>query len=178
MPVSILRFREGVVLPTRVYLDTNFLFHSRDHESPKYQAASRCLSELIRQQVELNISALVVDELWWGRFKLSYRLLTGKELTGHKYKHNIEVWQWNWPSVRRFTDEILGWERLNILESASSVELVLSARDLIDANPLAPRDAFHLAVVLRHGIPAFVTADPDFDAVRLPEGRSLTIVKF
>lgn len=178
MPVSLVRFRQGVVLPTRVYLDTNLILHSRDIESRKYRAASLCLGELIDQQVELNVSTLVFDELWWGLFKQSYRSLMSLELTAQEYKQNSEIWEWNWPTIRRITDEILDWRGLNILESASSAELVHSARDLIDANPLAPRDAFHLAVVLRHGIPAFVTADSDFDAVRLPEGRSLTIVKF
>lgn len=52
------------------------------------------------------------------------------------------------------------------------------AEGLIDANPLAPRDAFHLAFVLNHGIPALVTGDADFDAVRLPEGRNLAVVRF
>ena len=177
MPVSVLRFRPGIVLPPRVYLDTNFLLHSRDPLSRKYRSASLCLRELLQQRVELNVSALVFDELWWGLFKLSYRLLTGQELTGQEYKHNVEVWQWNWPRLRRITDEILEWGGINVLES-SSVELVRDASGLIDANPLAPRDAFHLTFVMRYGIPALVTADSDFDAVQLPEERHLTIVKF
>jgi predicted nucleic acid-binding protein len=48
----------------------------------------------------------------------------------------------------------------------------------MDANPLAPRDAFHLAVVLQHEIPSLVTADRDFRDLRLPEDRGLTIVTF
>lgn len=57
-------------------------------------------------------------------------------------------------------------------------ELIRDAVALIDANPLAPRDAFHLAITLRHRIPAFVTADSDFDRLQLPAGRNLTIVRF
>ena len=88
MPVSVLRFRPGLVLPPRVYLDTNFLLDARDELSPKYQPASLCLRELLQQRAELNVSALVFDELWWGLFKLSYRLLTGQELTGRMRSSN------------------------------------------------------------------------------------------
>ena len=58
------------------------------------------------------------------------------------------------------------------------MDLVRAAGGLMDANALAPRDAFHLAFVMRYDIPALVTADRDFDAVQLPGGRNLTIVKF
>lgn len=80
--------------------------------------------------------------------------------------------------MREITDEILAWGRLRVLEPTSADELVRVAEGLIDANPLAPRDAFHLAFVLSHGIPALVTGDADFDAVQLPEGRNLTVVRF
>lgn len=178
MRPSILRFRPGVDLPGRAYLDTNLLIRARDQLSRKYAAASACLAELIRQDVELNVSALVFDELWWGLFKLSYRLLTGRELTAQEYQHHAEIWKTNWPVIRRISDEILGWGRVNVLESAGPVGLVRDAAALIDANPLAPRDAFHLAITLQHGIPSVVTADRAFDNVQLPEGRNLTIVKF
>ena len=133
---------------------------------------------MILQGVELNVSSLVFDELWWGLFKSSYRLLTGLELTGGEYKHNVEIWRANWPIVRRITDEILGWGRLNVLETAPAVEIVRQAMDLVDRNPLAPRDAFHLAIVLHHRIPGLVTADRDFDRVDLPGGTRLTIIRF
>lgn len=109
MAPSVLRFRPGVTLPRRAYLDVNFLIHARDQSSRKYLSASGCLRELIIQRVELSVSALVFDELWWALFKMSYRLLTGRELTGREYKHNIEIWKANWPMVRRITDESLPW---------------------------------------------------------------------
>ena len=178
VPVSILRFRPGLVVPDRVYLDTNVLLHARDQGSSRYRTASLCLRELIQQRVELSISALVVDELWWALFKLSYRLLTGQELTSQEYKHHVEIWRNNWPTVRRITDEILAWKGLTILDSTSATDLVREAAALIDMNPLGPRDAFHLALVLRHSIPGIVTADRDFDHVQqIPAGKHVTIVK-
>ena len=178
MPTTVVHFRAGVDLPDHAYLDTNFLFHSLDQASPKYRSASLCFRELVQRQIELSVSALVFDELWWGLFRVSHRLLTGRELTGREYKDDPEIWRWAWPRVREITEEILNWPRLRILESASSRELVRGARDLMNVNPLAPRDAFHLAAVLSHGIPALVTADSDFDSVQLPGGQQLTIVKF
>jgi predicted nucleic acid-binding protein len=118
-----------------------------------------------------------LDELWWGLFKSSYRLLTGSELTGAEYKYNVDIWRANWPVVRRIADEILGWERLRVVESVPAVEVVREAMDLIDRSPVAPRDAFHLALTLRHQIPALVTADRDFERIDLPRGSELTIVR-
>jgi len=164
-------------LPPGAYLDTNLLLHVRDETSSKYQSARACLAELLAQRAELHVSALVFDELWWGLFRLSYRLLTGRPLTGDEYKANIELWKANWLTVRRITAEVLALPGLNVLESASSAALVRDAMALIDANPLAPRDAFHLAITLRHQVPAFVTADSDFDHLRLPGGQDLTIVR-
>lgn len=165
-------------MPPRAYLDANLFLHARDPLSSRYRSASLCLRELIQQGVELNVSPLVFDELWWGLFKLSYRLLTGQALIAQDYKHHVSIWRTNWPTVRRITDEILNWQRLTILESTPPQGVVNDAKHLIDANPLAPRDAFHLATLMRHGIPALVTADSDFDAVRLPDSRSLTVIKF
>jgi predicted nucleic acid-binding protein len=69
------------------------------------------------------------------------------------------------------------WGGLNVLDATPAEAIIRDAADLIDTNPLAPRDAFHLAVLLRHRVPALVTADSDFDAVQLPQGRDLTVVK-
>ncbi len=177
MVPSIVRFRAGLTLPARAYLDVNFLLHARDQSSPRYRTASACLRDRIVQDIELNVSALVFDELWWALFKSSYRLLTGFELTGAEYKHNLDIWRANWPIVRRIADEILGWRRLIVLETGPAVEIVRHAMDLIDRSPLAPRDAFHLALTLRHQIPTFITADSDFDRIDLPRGSELTIVR-
>lgn len=165
-------------MPRRAYLDTNLLVDTRDFLSPKHHSASICFAELIDQQVELNVSALVFDELWWGLFKVSYRQLTGRKLTGGEYKAHVDIWRDNWPAVRRITTEILDAPRLKVLEGAPTTELIRDASALIDANSLAPRDAFHLAITLRHRIPAFVTADSDFDRLQLPAGGNLTIVRF
>jgi hypothetical protein len=119
VPPSILRFRPGVTLPRRAYLDTNLFLHARDQESRKYWSARACLRALTAQNVELNVSALVFDELWWAQFRASYRLLTGHELTGREYKHHVAVWRDNWPVMRRITTELLAWERLKFVDATS-----------------------------------------------------------
>jgi predicted nucleic acid-binding protein len=97
-----------MALPRRAYLDTNLFVHARNGESPRYHPARRCLQQLIFQEVKLNVSALVFDELWWARFRLSYRQLTGLRLTSDDYKNHIEVWRHHWPAVRQINAEILG----------------------------------------------------------------------
>lgn len=178
MPISLLQFRPGSILPPRAYLDTNLLLHARDESSSKYHSAARCLRELIEQKIELNVSALVIDELWWGLFRTAYRLTRNRELTSREYKGDRSIWRDNWPRIRTITTEILEWDRIRMLHSASTIDLVNEATGLMTMNSLGPRDAFHLATTLHHGLPSFVTGDGDFDDVRLPDGRHLTIVKF
>lgn len=175
MPPVIVRFRQGITLPQRAYLDTNFIIYARDRASVRYHSASGCLAELIRQGTELNVSALMFDELWWQYFKKSYNLATGKDLTPQEFKKDSTIWRTNWPRIRQITDEIRRWARVN--ELPYPVSLVGQAAVLIDTNPLAPRDAFHLALALHHAIPAFITADSDFDTVQLPQGANLSIIK-
>jgi predicted nucleic acid-binding protein len=160
------------------YLDTNLLLFARDQLSPKYRSASTCLAELIRGGAELYVSQLVFDEMWWQLFRASFRLAWNRELTGNDYKRDTSIWRDNWPRIRQITNEILEWQGIRTLASTSSVDLVKDAAALLDENALSPRDAFHLALVLRHSIASLVTADPDFDRVTLPRGKSLTIIRF
>ena len=80
--------------------------------------------------------------------------------------------------ARSITEDLLDWPRLRVLDSPASGTLLNDVMALLDANPLAPRDAFHLALALHHDIESFVTADPDFDDLVLPAGRSVTVVRF
>lgn len=176
MPPSVLRFNPGIALPPRAYLDTNLIVNARDRLSSKYRAASTCLAEMLRQGVELNVSALVFDELWWFYFRESYRLATGRTLTAKDYKLDPTIWQGSWPRIKQITGEIRAWGRFN--EVPAPTKIVVEAAALMDMNPLAPRDAFHLAIALHHSIPSLVTGDSDFDNVQVPPGKSITIVKF
>jgi predicted nucleic acid-binding protein len=133
---------------------------------------------LIRQKVELNVSALVFDELWWLLFRKCHEQAVGQSLTNEAYKQNPNVWRNCWPRIRQITHDIRGWGRINELPYMSPGDLVTGAVGLMDNNHLSPRDAFHLAVTLHHGIPSFVTNDRDFDNVQLPAGVNLTIIKF
>ena len=175
MPPTILPFATGVVLPPRAYLDTNFIVHARDNASRKYNAASNCLAELLRQGVQLNVSALMFDELWWAYLKKSFQLMTGTELTPARYKAQPGIVQTHWPAVQAVMGVIRGWGGLN--ELPTPVGMVALAEALMQTNSLLPRDAFHLALALHHGIESLVTADSDFDNVQIPVGTALTLVK-
>ena len=178
MPPTAVRFRPGLVVPRSVYLDTNLFLHARDRDSVKYQAASHCLTELIRQDAELYTSTLVFDELWWALLRTSYRIATGRTLTASIYKRDPEIWRQSWPRIRQITAEIIAWPRLHILDLRSGPTIVENAASLIDMSPLAPRDAFHLAIALSHDILSLVTADPDYDLVALPRDARLTVIRF
>jgi predicted nucleic acid-binding protein len=180
MPASVLviRFGSGIVLPARAYLDTNLLVHARDRRSFKYRVAGACLAELFSQGVELHISPLVFDELWWAFFKKSYELKTRQPWNPRIYKDDLSIWQKAWPDIKRISDELLASERFKILTPAVNQDLVVEATELMTLNHLAPRDAFHLAITLHHDIQSFITCDRDFDVLRVPTGKDLTVIKF
>ena len=46
-----------------------------------------------------------------------------------------------------------------------TVDIPLRALDLMEKHHLKPRDAFHLAVMRKHGIKRIVTTDVDFDNI-------------
>lgn len=177
MPLVVTQFapRVAVSFPPRAYLDTNFIVTARDAAAFKYQAASACLGELIVQNVQLNLSALVFDELWWAYLRKSFNLLTGSDLTPQKYKASPAIIRPHWQPVQVVMGIIRGWGGFNELPTPPGV--VDLAEALMDTNNLLPRDAFHLALVLHHGIESFVTLDSDFDNVQLPAGANLTLIK-
>ncbi len=103
MPISVLRFRPGLLIPPSAYLDTNLLLFARDQLSPKYRSASTCLAELIRGGAELYVSQLVFDEMWWQLFRASFRLAWNRELTGNDYKRDTSIWRDNWTRIRQIS---------------------------------------------------------------------------
>ncbi|MBI2206784.1 MAG: type II toxin-antitoxin system VapC family toxin [Candidatus Rokubacteria bacterium] len=178
MPAPVIRFTSGTAFPSSVYLDTNLLLYARDVLSTKYRIASTCLAALIRQRSELNLSALVIDEFWWGLLRASHRALSGRELTAQEYKRDKSIWRETWPRIDEITTELLRWARVRLVTAASASDLTAEARTLMRTNPLAPRDAFHLAMALQNNLRAFVTADADFEGLELPAGREIAIIKF
>lgn len=129
MPLTILKFAAGVILPPRAYLDTNLIIDARNSAARKYIAASTCLAELLRQGVQLNISALVFDELWWAYLRISFRLLTGMELTQAMYKANPRIVRDHWPTVRAVMVAIRAWNGVN--ELPTPVGIVAQAEALM-----------------------------------------------
>lgn len=175
---TILRFSPGLALPPSLYLDANFLVDTHDRRSRRYSQASYCFGELLRRGAALHVSALVIDELWWATFRVLYRNANGSELRPQEYKSNASVWRTYWPQVRAISERIMRSSTINHLPYTSPAQLVTEATQLMDINALAPRDAFHLAVVLHHSIPAMVTGDTDFDSVALPSNAALSLVKY
>src|SRR6266571_8392630 len=172
-----MRFTQSTQFPDRVYLDANVLANARDVLSRKHLLASSCLTKLAAQRCRLCISPLVIDELWWALFRVSYRQTWGRELTADEYKKDAEIWRDHWPAIRRISGEILSWERVVVLEHAVAADIVRLATELISLNHLGPRDAFHLSVALNNAVPAFVTGDSDFDGVELPPDLNLILVR-
>ena len=66
MPIHVVKYTSGITVNSPVYLDSNFLISCLITTRSKCIAAKLLLSELLDQLVEIYISTLVIDEVWWG----------------------------------------------------------------------------------------------------------------
>ncbi len=174
--VAVVRFNTTVrlALPPRIYLDTNVLVHARDRSATKYTAASHLLAEITQQGRQPCLSSLVFDEFWWIYLNALHKRGRGAPFDAQVYKRDASISQAYWPTIEQATRDILAWPNVQVLDSPAN--LPQQASHLMSTNHLAPRDAFHAALVLHHAIPCFATTDGDFDRLQIPAG-ALTILR-
>ena len=79
-------------LPSKVYLDANFLFHCRIASGKFYKVANALLSAfMIKRGCTLNVSTLALDEVW----KKTPDVVAGRRVINNKHD-----WATNMPHFR------------------------------------------------------------------------------
>ena len=169
--------RAGIAaLPARAYLDANFLVtaHFGLFKTPYL------LAELQAHPTQLYISSLAIDEAWWALLREWLRRDRNVRLTGHYLKTHRDLLCIYHPELERFTNEVMAWSNVVFVAvhrpraSSTTVRaLIRQSLDLLNSEQLAPRDAFHLAILRGLGIADVVTEDRDFDSV-----DGLTLYRF
>jgi len=136
----------------KVYLDSNFLlsYWIKDHKY--YDDARKKFFELIEKELEIFISPLVLDEVW---YKMS-------KLLRDKVSYNKQF--------RDYYDKFK--EMMNYIEERNLVKLIQFKSNLVFGCREAlenikefnfkTHDAFHLAMMKDNEIYAIVTKDSDF----------------
>jgi len=172
LPISKVTFQKGIGITFvgSVYLDSNVLSYARDRKSQKYQEASTIIGELLAQQVNIFISDLVIDEVWWTLLRAWYKADTRNKLRADKIKKDPTILPRYYVGLIDNTNKIFNLPHLNILPFSSlPKDRIIRALDLITSyNNLMPRDSFHLALVNLYNVEGFVTSDNDFDNLSIP----------
>jgi predicted nucleic acid-binding protein len=178
MAVTLVNYAPGMTFVNSVYLDTNLLVSARDRKSQRYNSAAILLGDLFSNGVNLFITNLVIDEYIWALLKAYYRRDNKKELSPNIIKANPQVLlQYHW-RIASGVKKILNFRRLTVASNlVPSKEIIVKAINLMRTQLLSPRDAFHLAFIIKLNIDGIVTSNGDFDNLNIRR-KNLTIYKY
>ena len=176
MACKVKPFTKGMIFPSSAYLDANFIISTLDVTQSRPVYAHEAFAELLSQGVEILLSSLVIDEVWWGllcdlneqvgRGRLTSKKIRSdpKSLIGQHIAALERAWNAirQWPQVRWVPDI---W--------VPSDEQVEGAFQLMSKYNLGPRDSFHLYLAMQASAGCFITEDEDFDRL---DGTDIEIV--
>ena len=179
MSLAIVPFRHRVRFVAPVYLDANFLVAIYFRGHVRYRRARHYLFELFRQRTPMLISALTIDEAWWGLLGEWYEYdHPDSRFSARVLKRNPAILSAYTVRLWHFTDTILRWRYVTWLPNTTMnvPTFIERARNSLIQHQLAPRDAFHLATIEMKSAAGLITCDSDFDRLVLP--FDLTLYKF
>jgi len=179
MPIQVVTYTSGTTIVSLVYFVLNLLFYSLFTKRVNFLKARNLLSELFAQQVEIFISILMVDEVWWGLLGEWYYADTTTRITTKKIKNNPSILSTYHHRFQGITSNMLSWANTTFLptdtiRARSTIQCALS---FLTQESVRPRDSFHLALATLSNAAGFITSDSDFDNITL-SGKNLTIYKY
>lgn len=178
MPIDIVSYSEDTHYVNSVYVDSNLIINCRNRKADKYNEAVMLLGSLICQHINLYISNLVIDEVWWILLKAWYRQRTGENLYQNILKKNPSIVKDYSSLLEKVTTKILRFPNIYIIENIQNgKDFIRDVLSIFTAEQFGPRDSFHLGLVIAHNIQGFVTCDGDFDNLNLPN-YNLTVYKY
>jgi predicted nucleic acid-binding protein len=179
---------QGLNIDEPVYMDANILVGSLISKHPLYGKCVNVLGELLADKVEIMLSMVTVDESIWIIAKLAYCDIYNQPWSSH---WNAGIYKKQRERIFRTRDSWINSVKVAIEDwtnAGARIDVVPKTRDLfedvLDLIPvymkevkLTPADAIHLAIAQKHAR-SFLTADSDFDEVRLnPPVGDLVVVR-
>jgi len=166
MALVVKPFVKGRIFPSPAYLDANFIISTLDVTQSRPVHAHEAFAELLSQEVEILLSSLVMDEVWWGLLcDLNEQAGRGRP-TSKKIRGDPEgmIGQ-HITALERAWNAIQQWPRVKWVPDIwiPSNEQVETAFQLMSEYNLGPRDSFHLYLAIEASAGCFVTEDEDFD---------------
>jgi predicted nucleic acid-binding protein len=152
----ILRFTDN--LPKALYLDSSVILNAVLSGGRFHNECASFLRRIRDEDIRCATASLSFDGIWYVLIKNKVEHLTGKSLI-KSYKSNPDSILSARDEVERITFDLLimGLEILTV-----DLDAMLDAKDFLWIYKLLPRDSVHLALLLKHGIKAIATTNPDF----------------
>jgi len=178
LPIDIVSYSEDTHYLNSVYVDSNLIINCRNRKADKYNEAVMLLGSLICQNINLYISNLVIDEVWWILLRAWYQQRTGRKLNQKILKQNPSIVQYYSSLLEVVTTKILRFPNIYIVENIQNgKDFIHDVLSIFVVEQLGPRDSFHLGLTIAHNIQGFATCDEDFDNLNLPN-YNLTVYKY
>jgi predicted nucleic acid-binding protein len=148
-------------LPRLIYWDASFLVHAT-YPAARYHAECYAFLERLSSHNDTLscISTLTLDETIFAILRL--KVAEDYPDTGfwQVYRDNPAVIRPYLGELRALVDRL--WIDPRVRLVGVEAEMIYVVLEHMEAHPLLPRDAFHLSVMVRHGINTMVTTDADF----------------
>lgn len=130
------------------YLDSNILIYFQDSKSPFYRETREMVSKLVKEEVSLVISPLVIDEYIYNSSVSSDKVK----------KESLKM-------VKQSLSEILKLPQIVLANPPLKIKKQFKVLKLMEKYSLKPRDAYHLLIILENKIKSLATFDSDFENV-------------
>lgn len=164
MAPKIITYKRGHIpksLPSKVYLDANFLFDCRIPQQKFYKAANALLTALmLKKGSTFYVSTLALDEVW----KNTPKIAAGIVIKGKQgWVTQMSQFRSKLDNFQKFIEKHRKSGKLKII--GVPPDAANEAYDIMVNTPIMPRDAFHVATALYHNVPNIISNDRDLTNV-------------
>lgn len=136
----------------KCYLDANVLISFINEESLFYQKTKVLLFNLRKEDFQLRLSTLTIDETLYALKKHFLLKKCQKETL--------------YLSLKKFLKQILSLPTLNIINPLVDKKLQIEVVNLMQKYNFSPRDAYHLFTAITNDIDCLATFDKDFERIK------------
>ena len=134
----------------KCYLDANALVYFCNRQSAKHQQTVALLTRLMREEYNLYISPLCIDEFLHSLKQLFFQNKSMEEI---------------WEQLNYALEGVLAIPRLLIIHTSSEKDKQKEVEQLMRQYNMSPRDAYHLFTMHSHYLDCLATFDKDFSKV-------------
>jgi len=168
---NIYHFKQVQNIPKDVYLDTNFVIHftlkpskSKKKDYLLHRNAERLIKRLTAKRINIYISLLVLDEMWFNLTGYFYDLDNGVGSWRNEKNKGVICKQFS-SKLESATKDLFDIPRLKLIPTKDPKTIADNALDNIKNYSLASADALHVSIAQSVDVSCIITNDKDFKQV-------------